>query len=198
MRTTADLQRARSRDDGEALRQEEHSAALSPLASRISAVLKFGAGAGEAPFEKVQALITDLLNGCRRRRRRRRATRPVATRRWRSPPRKKEDLEAQVAKRSSKLESAIARSNILDGEVAELQADLGALSAQQLKMCTMRAEERKNYATAKEDVEQGIAGVQKAAGILRDFHGASLFSSPMLRKCTRARAVRGLPSSSSR
>ena len=42
---------------------------------------------------------------------------------------KKADIEAQVEKHSSTLESAIARSNTLDGEVAELQADLGALSA---------------------------------------------------------------------
>ena len=61
---------------------------------------------------------------------------------------KKEDLEAQVAKHSSKLESAVARSNTLDGKVAELQADLGALAAQQLKMETLRGEERKILATA--------------------------------------------------
>ena len=61
----------------------------------------------------------------------------------------------------------------MDGEVAELQADLGALSAQHLKMDTMRAEERKIFATAKEDLEQGIDGIQKAAGILREYCGAS-------------------------
>ena len=34
------------------LAQKEHSAALSQFASRISAVMKFGAGAGEDPFAK--------------------------------------------------------------------------------------------------------------------------------------------------
>ena len=39
--------------------QKEHSASLAQLASRIRAVFKFGAGAGEDPFEKVKGLITD-------------------------------------------------------------------------------------------------------------------------------------------
>ena len=66
----------------------------------------------------------------------------------------------------------------MDGEVAELQADLGALSAQQLKMDTMRAEETKIFATAKEDLEQGIDGIQKSADILREYCGASFVQQP--------------------
>ena len=34
------------------LAKKEHSAALAQLASRISAIMKFGAGAGEDPFRK--------------------------------------------------------------------------------------------------------------------------------------------------
>ena len=44
------------------LAKEEHSAALAKLASRISAIMKFGAGAGDDPFVKVKGLITDLIN----------------------------------------------------------------------------------------------------------------------------------------
>ena len=91
---------------------------------------------------------------------------------------KKEDLEAQVAKHSSKLESAVARSNTLDGKVAELQADLGALAARQMKMETLRGEERKILATASEDLERGVAGMQKASGILREYCGASFVQQP--------------------
>ena len=47
----------------------------------------------------------------------------------------------------------------------ELQADLGALAAQQLKMDTLRGEERKIFATAREDFEHCIAGIQKASDI---------------------------------
>ena len=53
--------------------------------------------------------------------------------------------------------------------------DLGALSKQQLKMDAMPVHERKIFAT-KEDLEEGIAGVQKA--ILRDYYGPSFVQQP--------------------
>ena len=66
----------------------------------------------------------------------------------------------------------------MGGEVAELQADLGALSAQQLKKDAMPVHERKIFATTKEDLEQGVAGVQKAMGILREYYGPSFVQQP--------------------
>ena len=54
----------------------------------------------------------------------------------------KSDLVSQVATHSSKFEVAVSKSTVLDGDVAELQAVLGALSAQQLKLIAMRADER--------------------------------------------------------
>ena len=44
-------------------------------------------------------------------------------------------------------------------EVAELTADLGAQSAQQLKVAAMPFDERKTFAATKEDLEQNIADV---------------------------------------
>ena len=47
---------------GAPTRLEEHSAALSQLVSRASAVMKFGPGAVEDPFVEVKQLITDSMN----------------------------------------------------------------------------------------------------------------------------------------
>ena len=44
------------------LAKKEHSAALAQLASRTSAIMKFGVGAGVDPFVKVKGLFTDLIN----------------------------------------------------------------------------------------------------------------------------------------
>ena len=63
-----------------------------------------------------------------------------------------------MATRSSKLETVVLKSCVLEGKFAELQADLWALSGQQLKMDAMRADEREIFATTKEDLEHGIAG----------------------------------------
>ena len=43
------------------LAKKEHFASLAQLASRIGAVFKFGASAGEDPFQKVKGLITDRI-----------------------------------------------------------------------------------------------------------------------------------------
>ena len=45
---------------GTSAQKSKHSGALSQLASRIAAVMKFGAGA--RPFAKVKGLITELIN----------------------------------------------------------------------------------------------------------------------------------------
>ena len=42
------------------LAKKEHSAVLAQSASRSSAVMRFGSSAGEDPFAKVRALISDM------------------------------------------------------------------------------------------------------------------------------------------
>jgi len=160
------------------LAQKEHSAALSQLASRISVVMKFGAGAGEDPFAKVKELITELIDRLQSEASAEASHKSYCDDELAKANEKKADLETQVTTHSSKFEAAVSKSTVLDGEVAELQTDLGSLSAQQLKMDAMRADERKIFATTKEDLEQGIAGVQKAMGILREYYGASFVQQP--------------------
>ena len=54
---------------------------------------------------------------------------------------------------------------------------LGGLSAQQLKIDAMRADERQIFARSNEDLEQGIAGVQ-VMSILREYYGPSFVQQP--------------------
>jgi len=160
------------------LAKKEHSAALAQLASRISAIMKFGAGSGEDPFAKVKGLITDLISRLQAEASSEASHKAYCDEETSKANEKKEDLEAQIAKHSSKLETAVSRSTILDGEISALQSELGALSKRQLQMDTMRADERQIFAKAKADLEQGIAGVQKALNTLRNYYGASFVQQP--------------------
>ena len=172
LRTTTDIQGFDVVTTVRRSAEKEHQ-----FASHISAVMKFVAGAGEDSFGSVNALITDLIDMLQKEASAETSHKAYHKEMAKSTE-KKEDLEAQVAKHSSQLESAVARSNTLAGEVAELPADLYAVAAQQLKMDTLRGEERKIFATAREDLEQGIAGIQKVSGIFRDNCGASFIQQP--------------------
>merc|ERR1719197_1876724 len=57
LQTHADLANAEVVNMVKKLAKEHHSAALAQLASRISAVVRYGASAGEDPFVKVKGLI---------------------------------------------------------------------------------------------------------------------------------------------
>merc|ERR1719197_842671 len=83
---------------------------------------------------------------------------------------KKAEREAVIAKLTSKIDLASAKSAELKAEVKVLQAEL---AKQQAEMDSIRAEEKAAYDTAKSELEQGIAGVQKALGVLRDYYGGA-------------------------
>merc|ERR550537_1280071 len=88
---------------------------------------------------------------------------------------KKGDLEAVVAKLTSKINQDSARSAELKAEVKELQASLAALASEQAEMDKMRQEAHTDYVKAKEELSLGLAGVGKALGVLRDYYGGAAF-----------------------
>ena len=121
-------------------------------------MIKFVAGTGEDPFARVKDLITELINRLLSKVSSEASHKSHCDCEWAKANEKKTNLKTQVATCSSKLETVVLKSCVLDGKFAELQADLGALSGQQLKMDAMRADEREIFATTKEDLEHGIAG----------------------------------------
>merc|ERR1719498_1133592 len=87
---------------------------------------------------------------------------------------KKGELEGVISKLTSKIDLAAAKSAELKGEVKTLQAELANLAKEQASMDSIRAEEKAAFDKAKAELSAGIAGVQKALGVLRDYYqGAS-------------------------
>jgi len=85
---------------------------------------------------------------------------------------KKGELEEDVSKLSTKIDKASAKSTTLKEEVKKLQAELAALAKSQAESDSIRAENHADYSTAKADLEEGLAGVRKALGVLRDYYGS--------------------------
>merc|ERR1719162_334318 len=83
---------------------------------------------------------------------------------------KKSELEGVVTKLTSKIDLAAAKSAELKGEVKTLSAELAALADEQASMDSIRAEEKAAFDKAKAELSAGIAGVQKALGVLKDYY----------------------------
>ena len=104
------------------LAEQEHSTALDQLVSRISVTMKFGAGANGYPFVKVKDLITDLISRVEAEASSETNQKSYCDEETLKATQKRENLDADVVKHSSKLEAAVARSIDLDGEISALQS----------------------------------------------------------------------------
>merc|ERR1719506_2802064 len=93
---------------------------------------------------------------------------------------KKGELEDDVSKLTSKIDKAAARSAELKEEVAELQAQLASLMKAQEEMDQVRGESHSDYLKAQTELTQGLDGVRKALGVLRDYYGGGDAAAAML------------------
>merc|ERR1719394_1794613 len=173
MNTRADLAGAEVVSKVKALAKEHHSAALAQLASRVGAILRYGASAGDDPFVKVRGLISDMIAKLEQEAQAEASEKSYCDEQMEKTEAKKAELEEDVEKLTSKIDTAAARSAGLKEDVRELQAELAALAKLQKEMDVTRADENAAYVEAKADLELGLEGVRKALSVLRDYYGSS-------------------------
>ena len=115
---------------GEAPRQ---GALCRPCSARLAHFCNYEVSccAGEDPFVQVKALVTDLINKLQAGASSHASQQPYRDEESKATQ-KKEDHEA-VAQHSSKLEGAVARSTLPDGEISALQSEQGAMLKRQLQ-----------------------------------------------------------------
>merc|ERR1719265_889344 len=153
------------------LARKEHSAALAQLASKITAVSRFGGN----PFAKVKGLITDMIGKLEQEAAESASEKEYCDEEMAKTETKRGELDATVEKLNTKINQDSARSTELKAEVKELQASLAALASEQAEMDKMRQEAHADYLKAKEDLSLGLAGVGKALTVLREYYGAAAF-----------------------
>jgi hypothetical protein len=173
MQSRADLANAEVVSLVKKLAKEHHSAALAQLASRISAVYKYSASAGDDPFVKVKGLIMDLITKLEAEAKAAATEKAWCDEQMAKTEEKQTELEEDVAKLTTKIDKASASSAALKDEVKTLQAELAALAKSQAEMDSIRAEEHADFEVAKADLELGLEGVRKALLVLRDYYGSA-------------------------
>jgi len=153
------------------LARDHHSSALAQLASRIKAVMAYGSN--DDVFAKVKGLIVDMIAKLEAEAKAEATEKAYCDDEMSKTEEKKSDLEGVISKLTSKIDLASAKSAELKTEVKVLQKELATIAKQQAEMDAIRAEEKAAYDTAKSELEAGIAGVQKALGVLRDYYGGA-------------------------
>jgi len=152
------------------LARDQHSAALAQLASRLSAVIRYGATSGDDPFAKIKGLITDMIAKLMKEAEAEASEKAYCDEEMAKTKAKKEELEDDITKLTTKIDSDTASTERLKEEVKGLQKALADLADEQAEMDKIREETHAAYVTAKEDLEQGIAGVQGALEVLRNYY----------------------------
>merc|ERR1719291_1356074 len=171
LRTHTDLARSEVVTMVKQLAKKHHSAVLAQLASRIAAVIRYGAADGGDPFAKVKGLIVDMIAKLEKEAGAEATEKAYCDEQMAKTEAKKSELEEDVAKLTAKIDQAVAKSAQLKAEIKELQSELSALAKEQAEMDKIRQETHADYEVAKADLELGLSGVRKALSILRDYYG---------------------------
>merc|ERR1719240_1753372 len=117
LRTRADLAHIEVINLVKKLAAQQHSAALAQLASRIAAVVKYGATGGEDPFVKVRGLISNLIAKLEAEAGADATEKAYCDEQIAKTEAKKADLEGDISKLSSKIDQASSQSAKLKDEV---------------------------------------------------------------------------------
>merc|ERR1712012_969775 len=105
------------------LAKKEHSSALNQLASRIAAVARYGSVNHADVFAKVKGLIQDMIAKLEKQAGAEATEKSYCDEQIAKTEAKKGDLEDDVAKMTSRIDQAAAKSARLKGEVRELESE---------------------------------------------------------------------------
>lgn len=152
------------------LAYNQHSAALTQLASRITSTLRFGAGDGESPFKKVQGMIMDMLASLEKEAEAEAGEKEYCDKEMSETKAKLEDKTDESEKLSTKIAQMTGGSDKLKSEVGTLQNELAALTKTQAEMNQLRQKENAAFKKNKPEMEQGLNGVKMALKVLKEYY----------------------------
>merc|ERR1719221_636264 len=107
--------------------------------------MRYGGKSGDNPFAKVEGLIKDMIAKLEKEAEAEATEKSYCDEQMAKTEAKKQDLDSTIAKLTSKIDQATARSTTLKEEVVELEKELAALAKMQAEMDKIRAEQNADY-----------------------------------------------------
>merc|ERR1719197_1530507 len=135
-------------------------------------MIRYGSASGEDPFAKVKGLIEEMIAKLMKEAEAEASHKAYCDEEMSKTKAKKDELNADIEKLTSKIDSASAKSADLKEDVKELQKELAELQESQAEMDKVREDTHKAFVEAKADLELGLEGIRGALSVLRDFYQA--------------------------
>jgi len=152
------------------LAREHKSVKLAQLASKIGSVITYG---GKGIFDKISGMVKEQIAQLEKEAEEDATEKGYCDEELAKTEAKKVDLDDDVEALTAKIDQATSQSAQAKEEAADAQESLAAIAKEQAEMDTIRREQNADYKQAKADLEAGIAGVQKALTVLRDYYGGA-------------------------
>lgn len=153
------------------LGKKHHSQELLLLASRMASTFKTGSYTGEDPFAKVVGMISDMINKLEKEAADDANQEAYCDKELAEAKAKKAEREKSLKKSATAIDQKSARSAKLKEQVAKVQESLAQIQSAQVEMDKLRKKETDEYLTEKNELEQGIKGVQTALNVLQEYYG---------------------------
>merc|ERR1719482_51566 len=144
----------------------DKDAALTQLAVKVRSVMASNAD----PFAKVKGMIQEMVEKLVKEAQEEAEKKAFCDKEMSETKAKMEDKQDEVDDLNTSKDKFEAKIAKLTEAIATLESELQEIAAAQKKANEIRDAEKKAWATAKSDFEQGLEGVQMALQVLRDYY----------------------------
>jgi hypothetical protein len=149
------------------LARKEGSSALAQLASRMQSVMRMSSA---DPFAKIKGMISQMIEKLESDASSEASHKAYCDKELSEANAKKTDLDTSIAKLSTAIDQATARSANLKEQVATLQKELAEMAKAKASWDKFRQEENHAYTANKAEMEEGLTGIKTALKVLRDYY----------------------------
>jgi len=152
------------------LAKEQHSMALSQLASKVATIIRFGGSNGDDPFAKVKELISGMIERLTKEGEEEASHKAYCDTEMGKTKKKRSELEHDQETLTAKIDKAQSTSAKLKEEVATLNNELAELATSQAEVERIYQEHGEVFKQTKADLEQGLDGIRMALKILKEYY----------------------------